>query len=277
LKNMKKYFCMPPEHRSVYELVGFMVDNGIGKFAPEDMPPEPWVFRDLEEALEAQGVKVTEKTLRNWTKRNNLPDLAGLRVLANFAGNTRAQREIWYDAFRQARHAEVVRAKESRTQESQSEMRVERESGDTPFRKPQKQFPMVKSGSAALVIVLLCSALMVPPIRAQNITFCLKEEFDMQSLSCISDQRLFSPKETKIYISFDLVNAKKGQKFTRMWYKDGVLFAEKASFNVDPWEGWTWLAMQEGLESGRYTLRVIVGGNVTAQSFVVEPRFEAPH
>lgn len=101
-----------------------------------------------------------------------------------------------------------------------------------------------------------------------NIQFCTEENFSTQSFSCLETSQSFDENTTTLMVTFDLVNVDEGASFERIWYREGLEFLRKSSFNDEAWPGYTFLNFDRFPE-GNYTLRIIVDGKSFTSTFKI--------
>jgi len=129
--------------------------------------------------------------------------------------------------------------------------------------------------SAVTAIVLFLGLFLTGNIEshkhavAENIKFCTEDQFDKKAFICLVNMDEFPHQTQLIYVSFTLNEAFPGQRFDRVWMRNGERFLEKTSFNHEAWSGYTYINNPYGHDPGQYVLEVSINDMATSASFTV--------
>ena len=264
-------FHEPPNDQDFRELFQFICDHGIGRPMDARGHFQPWNDETMEAAFAETATSVDKRSIQSWRSGASVPRLDKLRSLADLITRSADQRSIWLKALIDARRKSIDARKRQATTEKPSPTSTH--APDDPPPRPRNIKRVAIAAAIAVVVLTLIGAMLVfgdrgAEARIANIQFCTEENFSTESFTCLETSQSFDENTTTLMVTFDLVNVDEGASFERIWYREGLEFLRKSSFNDEAWPGYTFLNFDRFPE-GNYTLRIIVDGTSFTSSFKI--------
>jgi len=225
----------------------------------------------MEAAFAETATSVDKRSIQSWRSGASVPRLDKLRSLADLITRSAGQRSIWLKALIDARRKSIDARKRQATAEKPSP--PPSYAPDDPPLRPRNSKWVATAAAIALAGLTLIGAMFGFSNRdaeasIANIQFCTEENFSTGSFTCLETSQSFDETTTTLMVTFDLVNVDEGASFERIWYREGLEFLRKSSFNDEAWPGYTFLNFDRFPE-GNYTLRIIVDGKSFTSTFKI--------
>jgi len=273
---MAKYYFVPDTDLPLWELLDLIAIEGVGNILNEHGDQTSWSDEVLETAFLERGYEIDRKSVQNWRLHKNLPRPENLRALARVISLDEPMREAWTRKLLAAREVEARLRRQSKENAEPSLTGSKKapaggsKTGQTGLR-PRKRISILTVAAIMLPFagILAYFLLANRSAEATDLKVCNEASFSKEKKTCLTAVRNFPADTKRIWISFDLQNVDAGEAFTRKWYRHGRLIHQKTSHNISPWEGWTWMEDFRVLGEGRYTLSVVVRGQVVSTDFAV--------
>ena len=264
---------IPPDGRDFRELFQYVCDHGIGRPAGQDGVTEAWTDDALEAAFAETATPVDRRSIQSWRSGASVPRLDKVRSLAEVITSKSDERANWLKALIEARRNSLEARKSSAGTTASPETQPENETLAADASAPaSRHWKPVVAGFLLLGLAVLGSLFLLtsesPDAQVANIEFCSEETFSTETYACTEAADSFSEDVTTLMVTFDLVNVPEGMSFERIWYREGLEFLRKSSFNDEAWPGYTFLKFDKFPE-GNYTLRIIVDGKSFTKPFKV--------
>lgn len=264
---------IPPDGRDFRELFQYVCDHGIGRPVGQDGVTEAWTDDALEAAFAETATPVDRRSIQSWRSGASVPRLDKVRSLAEVITSKSDERANWLKALIEARRNSLEARKSSAGTTASLVTPPEKETLAADAAAPaSRRWKPVVAGFLLLGLAVLGSAFLLttksPEAQVANIEFCSEETFSTETYTCLEPADSFSEDVTTLMVTFDLVNVPEGMSFERIWYREGLEFLRKSSFNDEAWPGYTFLKFDKFPE-GNYTLRIIVDGQSFTSAFKV--------
>lgn len=263
----EKNAAPPPAGAQFWELFDFIWVRGLGNALHADGTGQSWTATTLEIAFDGSPDK---RSIENWQSRTHMPSPDNLRKLsALIANGDDALRKIWFEALLDARLDEKRR--EKAVPEVLTVPVQDTESSRT-WRKPRRG--VLLAGIGGIATLTIAGIMFMRSSEAEgyvhNMRICDAAYFDTETTKCTKHVDVFVHGVDEVFLSFDFNSVPHGAPFDRWWIHNGERVAGRTSFNDEAWPGYTF--WRPGvLQVGTYVVRLVVDGEVTTQTFFVQP------
>lgn len=278
-----KYFIPPPPEASIFDLLDFFWEFGIGNVRPDGGDEIPWTVASIMDAMSEQGISLSERTIQNWftvESRKN-PRESQIIELCKLITNADCGRS-WRKAF-------LAASADHRKRSPVADLAISTkiDNPDTSFfgkqfglklRKPLAGFAIASAVLAVIAFSLFVSRGQTS-LPSAKVTFCSAEAFNLHTKLCEKSQNSYPVGTRTVYLNIDVAGLAPGESFSRRWfYNNWRMFeADKVTFLVEPWENWTFIGSADptsneapAMDSGSYTLNIIIDNKASAWTFVIE-------
>ncbi|WP_018147070.1 hypothetical protein [Henriciella marina] len=264
-------FHDPPVDRDFRELFQFICDHGIGQPMDAGGQFQPWSDESMEAAFADTATAVDKRSIQSWRSGASVPRLDKVRSLSAVITRSADQRRVWLKALIDARRKSLDARKQAASPTGSAEASQTPTDSDDPPRRTRR-WVAVTAATMLIGLLVVGSGIVLRSYGAEsqvaNIEFCTEENFSTQTYTCLETSEAFDEDITTLMVTFDLINVPQGMSFERIWYREGLEFLRKSSFNDDAWPGYTFLNFDRFPE-GNYTLRIIVDGKSFTSTFKV--------
>ena len=218
---------------------------------------------------------VSLRSIENW-RRGKLPRRNNIHALARvFGGDHEPSIVLWREALIKCLEAKKGGGAPGKPAAFSEAPEINSKIIKEPQRHVRAAFISAVLSSILTAIVIFFGLLLTDNLEthkhavAKNIKFCTEEQFDKIASVCLVNMDEFPHKTELIFVSFTLNDSFEGQRFDRVWMRNGERFLKKTSFNHEAWSGYTYIKNPYGHDPGQYVLEVSINDKATSASFTV--------